>query len=81
VATREQLRTIQTAQPFRPFLVKLADGRQFLVTHPELASCSKNGRELVLHDDAGMHLIEMLLVIALTPQAETQPPKRKREGN
>jgi hypothetical protein len=67
---------MQTAQPFRPFHVKLADGREFLVTHPELASCSKSGRELVLHDDAGMHLIEMLLVIELAPQDDAHPPKR-----
>ncbi len=69
---------MQTAQPFRPFQVKLADGRQFLVTHPELASCSKNGRELVVHDDAGMHLIELLLVIGLTPQNDVHPPRGKR---
>ena len=35
MATREQVRLMQTAQPFRPFLVKLADGRHFEVTHPE----------------------------------------------
>ena len=37
MATREQLRRLQTAQPIRPFLVKLADGRQVEGRHPELA--------------------------------------------
>jgi hypothetical protein len=70
---------MQTSQPFRPFLVKLADGRHFRVTHPELISCSANGREMVIHDDDGMHLIEMLLVIEMTPQAGPISAKRKSE--
>jgi len=81
VATREQVRQMQTAQPFRPFLVKFADGRSFLVRHPELVSCSLNGRELVVHADQGMHLIEMLIVVELVtaPDGETaREPKAKR---
>ncbi len=77
VVTSEQVRTMQTAQPFRPFLVKLADGRHFLVTHPELAACSKNGREMVVYDDDGMHLIEMLLVVELTPQVTPGSSKKR----
>jgi len=80
MATREQVRTMQTSQPFRPFLVKLADGRHFLVTHPELAACSKNGREMVLYDDDGMHLIEMLLIVEMTPQSIPASSKRKASG-
>ncbi len=80
MAIREQVRAMQTAQPFRPFLVKLADGRHFTVTHPELISCSKNGREMALHDDDGMHLIEMLLVVELAPRVTPTSSKRKAGG-
>jgi len=66
MATREQVRQMQTAQPFRPLIVRLADGRSFEVRHPELISCSLNGREMVVHDEAGMHLLEMLLVAEIT---------------
>jgi hypothetical protein len=80
MATREQVRTMQIAQPFRPFLVKLADGRHFRITHPELISCSANGREMVIHDDDGMHLIEMLLVVEMTPQTGPVSARRKSGG-
>ena len=84
MATREQVRQMQTAQPFRPFLVKLADGRSFLVRHPELESCSLNGREMFLNDEEGLHLIEMLMVIelaAVPDGAAGKPnPKRRRPG-
>lgn len=80
MATREQVRTMQTSQPFRPFLVKLADGRHFRITHPELISCSSNGREMVIHDDDGMHLIEMLLVVEMVPQTGPVSARRKSGG-
>jgi hypothetical protein len=70
VATREQLRFLQTRQPFRPFTITLGCGRSFTVRHPELVSCSTNGREMVVHDDDGMHLIEMLLVDLLDDAGE-----------
>jgi len=80
VATREQVRTMQTSQPFRPFLVKLDDSRHFRITHPELISCSANGREMVIHDDEGMHLIEMLLVVEMVPQTGPVSARRKSGG-
>ena len=78
MATRVQVRQMQTAQPFRPFLVKLVDGRSFLVRHPELVSCSLNGRELYVHDEEGLHLVEMLLVLELAVAPEGQEPGRRK---
>jgi hypothetical protein len=72
---------MQTAQPFRPFLVKLTDGRSFTVRHPELISCSVNGRELVLYDDEGMHLIEMFLVIEMVSLPVTDAPTKNGDEN
>jgi len=67
MATRDQLRQMVTTQPFRPFMVKLAGGRSFTVRHPELVACSVNGREMTVYDDAGVHLVEMLLVEVMEP--------------
>jgi hypothetical protein len=76
MATREQLRTMTTAQPFRPFVIRLADGQSFEVNHPEFVACSPNGRELVVYgDDGAMHLLEVLLVaeMARIPAQSTKP--------
>jgi hypothetical protein len=77
-ATREQLREMVTAVPFLPFTVKLASGNSFTVRHPELASCSVNGRSMWIHDDAGTHLVEMLLVEVMEPVMS--PPERGGNG-
>ena len=86
MATRELVRLMQTTRPFRPFLVKLADGRSFVVRHPELVSCSLNERPGdVPQDEAGVHLIEMLMSIELiaapdAEAAEKPQAKRRRPG-
>lgn len=76
MATREQIRRMVRAEPFQPFAVNLAGGRTFTVRHPENVSCSVNGRQMVVHDDNGMHLVEMLLVEVVQPPTKSR--KRKR---
>jgi hypothetical protein len=80
MATNLHVRTMTTAQPFRPFLVKLADGRSFEVRHPENIACAPNGREATIYDDDGMHLIEMFLVVQITPAERPASARRKGSG-
>jgi hypothetical protein len=67
MATRNQVRILITAQPFRPFTVRTNSGATYTVHHPELISCTPDNREMYLHDDDGTHLLEMLCVEALEP--------------
>jgi hypothetical protein len=80
MATPQQLRQMVRAEPFRPFLVKLAGGRSFTVRHPENVACSVNGDEMTVYDDHGVHLVEMLLVEVLEPAVspEEDPPGKRR---
>ncbi len=83
MATREQLRAFQTRQPFQPFTITLGSGRTFTVRHPELASCSTNGREMIVHDDDGMHFLEMLMVEIIEDArdpARPEPPRAESNG-
>ena len=59
MVTREQLRDMMGTRPFRPFLVVTAGGDEFQVRNPENAACSVNGREMTVHDDRGMHVLDM----------------------
>jgi hypothetical protein len=47
----------------------MASGHTYIVRHPENAACALEGRssELVVFDDEGMHLLDMMLVEALEP--------------
>ena len=46
MATREQLRDMVTARPFRPYVITLANGESFTIRHPELVSCDARGRDI-----------------------------------
>ncbi len=67
MVTREQVRFFQTQQPFRPFQIRTNGGKTFSVQHPELVSCSMNGRDMFLHDEQGLHVLEMFLIEEITP--------------
>jgi hypothetical protein len=65
MATHEQLRDLVPAQPLRPYVITLADGRTFTIRHPELVSCDAKGRDLQVNTDDGLVRVEMLLVTCI----------------
>ncbi len=61
--TIDQLRTVYDQQPFRPFVLHLADGRQIPVLHREFMLTYPNGRTIiVVQPDDSTSIIDLLLV-------------------
>jgi hypothetical protein len=81
MATDNQVREAIKAQPFRPFILRLADGRSYKVDHPEFAMLARTGMELVfVADDQGIHQIYVPLIVEIeTPS--TQPAQSGPQGN
>lgn len=79
MATPARIRSMITAQPFRPFRVGLVGGRSFTVKHPENAAASLDGREMTIYDDDGAHHVEMLMVDIIEPV--TTPAQSGPAGN
>ncbi len=66
----DQIRDSLRSQPFFPFVVHLADGRHFLVPHPDFAMLSKSGRTLYVVDDGEIpHRIDTLMVTSVSGTA------------
>ncbi len=58
MAISNQVREAIGAVPFRPFVVRLSDGRSHKVEHPEFAMLAPSGMELLfVGDDQGIHQI------------------------
>ena len=75
--TIEKLRELHRAQPFRPFIIHLADGRSVMVRHPELLAASPTGRTVVvIEPDDSMHMIDLLLVTDLEVKANGRTKRR-----
>lgn len=72
-----QLRNIHRAQPFQPFMIRMADGRAFLVKHPDYLSHSPSGRTVIVHhEDDSYSILDVLLMTEL--EVVSPIPTRRR---
>ena len=64
--TIEELRRRYRTQPFEPFLLRTADGREYDVRHPELLAISPAGRTIaVMLPDGSTEVVNLLLVASI----------------
>jgi hypothetical protein len=64
--TTEQFRTTLNLQPFRPFTIRMADGRSFEVSHPDFVALSPSGRTvIVFQPDESFSVLDLLLMSEL----------------
>jgi hypothetical protein len=79
--TTDQLRNIWKAEPFRPFIIHLADGRQVEVAHPEFLSRSPSGRSIIVYQpDESFNVIDLLLVTDLEVNSNGRGKRRGPGG-
>jgi hypothetical protein len=64
--TVEQLKQVWKADPFRPFRIHLADGRDIAVNHRDFVMSSPSGRTIIVYQpDDSFNVIDLLLVTDL----------------
>jgi hypothetical protein len=61
--TIEKLKELYDTQPFKPFVIHLADGREIPVRHRHFIMAAPSGRTIVvMQPDDSMNIIDLLLV-------------------
>lgn len=64
--TIEQLRNFYEAQPFQPFVIHLADGREIPVRSREYMASAPSGRTVIVYQpDDRWNVVDLLLVTDL----------------
>jgi hypothetical protein len=77
--TIEQLRSVYNAQPFRPFIIHLADGRAVAVHHREFIMTVPSGRTiLVAQPDDTVNIFDLPLVTDLEHKSAAHGSGRRR---
>jgi hypothetical protein len=73
--TTEQFRATVHQQPFRPFRIRMADGRVFDVSHPDFIAQPQSGRTvIVFQPDESYSVLDLLLMSELeVPAANGRP--------
>jgi hypothetical protein len=75
----EQFRDVWRAQPFKPFVIHLADGREIPVVSPEFVLSVPGGRTIVVcQPDSTLNIIDLLLVTDLEFKPATNGGTSKR---
>ncbi len=64
--TTEQFRATLHSERFRPFTIRMADGRAFQVNHPDFIAQSPSGRTvIVFQSDESYSVLDLLLMSEL----------------
>jgi hypothetical protein len=72
--TGDRLRSLYDAQPFRPFVIHLADRRALPVQHREfLALSPTGGTAVVFQPDDSFNIVDVILVTDLEVKANGAP--------
>ncbi|CAG0963021.1 hypothetical protein PHYC_00830 [Phycisphaerales bacterium] len=79
--TIEQMKAVHGARPFKPFVIRLADGRKYEVRHPEFLAFSRSGRTIhfVTPQDTLDH-IDLLLVVSVEELRDRGANGRRRRA-
>jgi hypothetical protein len=73
----DQIRTAIRAQPFRPFRIRTADGREHPVSHPEFLMIVPSGRTVILaNTEDSVELIDTLLISSIHYDQNGEPKGR-----
>lgn len=71
--TTEQFRATIRLQSFRPFIIRMADGRSFSVEHPDFVALSPTGRTVIVFQrDDSYSVLDLLLMSELDVTANGQ---------
>ncbi len=75
----KELQSVYRAQPFRAFILHLADGRAIRVGHPELMALSPTGRSAVVYGkDGAFEVVDVMLVTTLEVSNGRTRARRKK---
>lgn len=74
--TIEQFTATIRAEPFRPFVLHTAAGKEYRVDHPEMAMRTPGGRTVVVADgEHSVAVLDLLLIEAITYAAASPTSK------
>jgi hypothetical protein len=73
----EQFQAIVRQQPFRPFTIRMADGRSFTVNHPDFVAQFPSRRSIIVFQpDDSFSVLDMVLMSEL----EVAAPSARQNG-
>lgn len=78
---KARIRELLHASPFQPFIIRMADGREYRIEHPDyvLAAASDVPQITIEEPDGAQHFLSALRVTSIERFARNGAPTEKRE--
>ncbi|MDB6039711.1 MAG: hypothetical protein JWM99_3552 [Verrucomicrobiales bacterium] len=73
----ETIRNLLHAQPFRPFVLCMAEGTRIPIVHEDFIALQPAGRELTVYDRKKLHIINVMMITRIE-QDEADVSKRAK---
>ena len=75
----KEVRKLLHAQPFRPFLIHVADGGRIPVKHEDFVALAPTGREMIVYlPDGDYQIVDVMLVTRLEVSAKNGARKPRK---
>jgi hypothetical protein len=83
MAQLDRVRDALHQQPFRAFELRLVDGRSYIVKHPDFVALPPGDRkrDIVYYDDAGVHLIDLALILEIIMAGDAESVRSATADN
>jgi hypothetical protein len=71
---KERIRQLLRATPFQPFIIRMADGREYRIDHPDFVlAAASDVPQVIIEDPAGnVHFLSVLLMTSVERTASPQ---------
>lgn len=72
---KARIRQFLQASPFLPFVIRMADGREYHIEHPDfvLASSSEVPQVIIEESDGRTHYLSVLLITSIEQASQFTP--------
>ncbi len=67
-------------QPFQPFSLRLADGRELYIPHPDFIAVSPRRVVVISSQDEALSILEPLLIFSIECPASRPPASPTQQG-
>ena len=75
MSMKGRIRELLRAEPFQPFVIRLADGREYRIDHPDfvLAPSSEVPQITIEEADGSLHFLSALLITSVERARQADP--------
>jgi hypothetical protein len=76
---KARIRELLQARPFQPFIIRMADGQEYRIDHPDFVLAASDIPQIIIEElDGRVHFLSALLVTSVEHAGPAAAPANKQ---